>query len=85
MLSKLSQVKPSRELKLRFPGPIWHLRPNGHAKRSYKSLGQNPKVNFNLVKILWARNGPNLGQKAKRQLKVGVYLRGEPRIYWLRE
>ena len=29
--------------------------------------------------------GPNLGQKAKRPLLVGVYLRGKPRIYWLRE
>jgi hypothetical protein len=33
----------------------------------------------------WAKNGPNLGHKAKRPLLVGVYLRGKPRIYWLRE
>lgn len=32
-----------------------------------------------------AQNGHNLGTKAKRQHHVGVYLRGEPRIYWLRE
>ncbi len=33
----------------------------------------------------WARNGPNLGQKAKCPLLAGIYLRADPRIYWLRE
>ena len=32
-----------------------------------------------------ARNEPNLGQKAKCPLLAGIYLREDPRIYWLRE
>ena len=33
----------------------------------------------------WATDGLFLGYKAKRPLEVGVYMRGEPRLYWLRE
>lgn len=63
--------------------------PNGHCDFRISPLGTAPMVNSmkleNVMGTIRAQNGHNLGTKAKRPLLVGVYLRGKPRIYWLRE
>src|ERR1035437_1841786 len=68
---------------------IAEMTPNGHRDFRVSPLGTAPMVNsMKLEKVMGttrAQNGHNLGTKAKRQHQVGVYLRGEPRIYWLRE
>jgi len=68
---------------------IAEMTPNGHSRFQAFPLGTAPMVNLmkleEVMGTTWAQNGHNLGTKAKRQHKVGVYLRGKPRIYWLRE
>ena len=51
--------------------------------------GYNPMVKIRSRRIAfgysWATDGLFLGYKAKSPQEVGVYLQGEPRLYWLRE
>jgi hypothetical protein len=63
--------------------------PNGHRHFPAFPLGTAPMVNSmeleEAMGTTWAQDGHKLGTKQNANSKVGVYLRGKPRIYWLRE